>query len=290
MVESDRTMIAVSSIDLFALDPSSEAGPRVSFGPGGDGFAVPLRPLGGSPAVEMWPDVPGLIFGACRAGEAGSLDDVTRDVYGRMVEAVRSAGHPHFVRVWNYVGAINEEQDGIERYQRFCAGRHEALVSAGYALDQLPAASAVGMPDRGLITCFLAASEPGRQIENPRQVSAYHYPPQYGVRSPSFARATLWREALFVSGTSSVVGHASVHSGDVLAQLEETIRNIEVVIAEAIPAGTLDNIVSAKTYLRHAADYDRVAARLAGVLPANLYLEADICRSELLIEIEAIAR
>ena len=53
---------------------------------------------------------------------------------------------------------------------------------------------------------------------------------------------------------------------------------------------TLENVVSAKTYVRNAEDYVLIAERLAGVLPGNLFLEADICRKDLLLEIECVAR
>ena len=53
---------------------------------------------------------------------------------------------------------------------------------------------------------------------------------------------------------------------------------------------TLANVISAKTYIRRHADYELIASRLAGVLPSNLYLEADICRADLLLEIECVAR
>ena len=144
------------------------------------------------------------------------------------------------------------------------------------------------MPGRGLITYFLAARDAGVQVENPRQVAAYNYPPQYGPKSPSFSRATIWRDTVFVSGTSSVLGHATVHVGDVEAQLDETVRNIEAVLSRT--GRTLANVVAAKTYIRNAADYDTIARRLADVFPVNLYLEADICRKDLLLEIECIAR
>jgi chorismate lyase / 3-hydroxybenzoate synthase len=191
--------------------------------------------------------------------------------------------------MWNHVGQINHFDDGEERYKLFCAGRHDAFVDAGYHHDvDLPAASAVGMQGRGLATWFLAAREAGVQVENPRQVAAYNYPPQYGRKTPSFSRATVWRDVVYVSGTSSVVGHETMHAGDVAAQLEETLRNIEIVLEQT--GRDLSSVLVAKTYLRHGEDYPFVAHRLAEVLPQNLFLEADICRADLLLEIECIAR
>jgi chorismate lyase / 3-hydroxybenzoate synthase len=251
---------------------------------------VPLRHLG-EPLLETWPSSPDVLFGSVAIAETEPIESLTRGAYARLIEHVREQGFPYFLRMWNHLGGINEHDEGRERYQLFCAGRHDAFVDAGYHHGaDLPSASAVGMRGRGLVTYFLAAREPGIQIENPRQVAAYDYPPQYGPKSPSFSRATVWRDTVFISGTSSVIGHKTVHAGDVDAQLDETLRNIEAVLARAVPGGNLTNVVAAKTYIRRAEDYPRIAERLAEVFPANLYLEADICRADLLLEIEAVAR
>ncbi len=251
---------------------------------------VPTRQLGPEPLVEVWETAGSeLLFGSLAVETTDSIEASSREIYSRLIEEVRVAGFPYFIRMWNFVGGINEHDGGRERYQLFCAGRHDAFVAAGYHHDvDLPAASAVGMPGRGLVTFFLAAREAGVQVENPRQVAAYHYPPQYGPKSPSFSRATMWDGMVFVSGTSSVVGHKTVHHGDVDAQLDETLRNIEVVLAQT--GRSLQNVIAARTYVRNPQDYERIAARLADVFPVNLYLEADICRQDLLLEIECIAR
>jgi chorismate lyase / 3-hydroxybenzoate synthase len=263
-------------------------GHAIAFGRPLDGaLHVPVRQFGPEPLVEVL-ESDELLFGAITAEENKPLEEISRETYARLIEHVRGAGYPYFVRMWNFVGGINETEER-ERYQLFCAGRHDAFVAAGYHHDvDLPSASAVGMRGTGLITYFLAARDAGVQVENPRQVAAYNYPPQYGPKSPSFSRATIWRDTVFVSGTSSVLGHETVHVGDVEGQLDETVRNIEAVLART--GRSLANVVAAKTYVRNAADYEPIAARLASVFPANLYLEADICRRELLLEIECVAR
>lgn len=278
-------------ISETAILPRYERRPALTFEIelAGRSLDVPVRQLGPEGLVELWPDAD-VLYGAVKIEQAEDLEATAREVYAGLIAQVRDAGFPYFVRMWNYVGDINEGRDaGRERYQLFCAGRHDAYVSAGYHHDvDLPAASAVGMPGRGLVTYFLAAREAGVQVENPRQIAAYHYPPQYGVKSPSFSRATIWRDTVFVSGTSSVVGHESVHQGDVVAQLDETLRNIEIVLGQV--GRNLTNVAIAKTYLRNPNDYDAIASRLAGVFPSNIYLHSDICRADLLLEIECIAR
>lgn len=278
------------------LAPSYASSPRdiaVTFGeplPGAR-VHVPLRQLGREPLVEIWPSHPDVLFGSVTAEETEPLEALSRRVYADLIARVRAEGFPYFIRMWNHVGDINGDHGERERYKLFCAGRHDAFVEAGYHHDvDLPAASAVGMPGRGLVTYFLAAREPGTQIENPRQIAAYDYPPQYGRKSPSFSRATVWNGTVFVSGTSSVVGHETVHAGDLEKQLDETLRNIDVVLARAIEGGSLNNVIAAKTYVRHAEHYERIARALEGVFASNLYVEADICRADLLLEIEAVAR
>lgn len=266
---------------------------RIAYGETrGGALHVPVPQFGETPHVEEWLGPDGdLLFGSLSLEGDAPIEELSHDVYAKLIAEVRAAGFPYFIRMWNYVGGINAFDNGRERYQLFCAGRHDAFIEAGYHHDvDLPAASAVGMRGRGLVTYYLASREPGVQVENPRQVAAYQYPEQYGPKSPSFSRATVWRDLVFVSGTSSVVGHETVHRGDLDAQLEETLRNIDVVLARAVDGGSLRDIVAAKTYIRHGADYERVAEKLEGVFAANLFVEADICRTDLLLEIEAVAR
>jgi chorismate lyase/3-hydroxybenzoate synthase len=268
----------------------AEASARITYGdPLPDSLFVPMRQLGPEPLAEVWRFDDQVLFGGVSVEENEPLESLSRGLYARLIQEIRDAGYPYFVRMWNYVGGINEYDGAVERYKIFCAGRHDAFVEAGYHHDvDLPAASALGMRGRGLISYFLAAKEPGMQVENPRQIAAYNYPPQYGVKSPSFSRATVWNGMMFVSGTSSVVGHATVHHGDVVAQLDETLRNIDVVLGET--GRSMSDVASAKTYIRHASDYETIARRLEPVFPNNIYLEADICREDLLLEIECVAR
>lgn len=287
------------SAPLLALVPTyvplrtaavADASARISFGdPLPDSLFVPMRQLGPEPLTELWRFDDQVLFGGVSVEESEPLEPLARGLYSRLIQEIRDAGYPYFIRMWNHVGGINEHDGGDERYKLFCAGRHDAFVSAGYHHDvDLPAASAVGMRGRGLIAYFLAARQPGTQVENPRQVAAYNYPPQYGKKSPSFSRATVWNDTVFVSGTSSVVGHRTAHRGDVMAQLDETLQNIEVVLRET--GRSMSDVASAKTYIRHAADYETIARNLEGVFANNICLEADICREDLLLEIECVAR
>ncbi|AKS43357.1 Pteridine-dependent deoxygenase [Wenzhouxiangella marina] len=221
--------------------------------------------------------------------------------YRDLIELARSKDCPHLLRAWNYLPAINEGAGDAERYRRFCLGRARALEAAGYDEASLCAGTAIGGEEPKLRLHLLCGSEPGVNIENPRQVSAYRYPRQYGPRSPSFARATLLPGAegealLMISGTASVVGHETRHVGDVLAQTREILANMDSLLAESARRSDrpglarfgADSLV--RVYLREAADWPAVERLLRDAWPgARLAaFRGDVCRSDLLVEIEAV--
>lgn len=242
-----------------------------------------------------------LLFGCIAVPETlAELHAATVGVYRDIYATLEGVGYPHLLRVWNYLPDINLGSHGTERYRQFNTARQLALREAGKPLaGAVPAASALGA-SRGspLLVYFLAGREAPVYIENPRQVSAYRYPPQYGRHSPTFSRATLLRQGesltLFISGTASIVGHRSIHVGDAAAQTRETLANIEALLDEAnrVERGadfTLEAL-RLKVYVRRPADLPDIRAQLAASLGSAqpvIYLQADICRQDLLVEIEA---
>jgi chorismate lyase / 3-hydroxybenzoate synthase len=166
-------------------------------------------------------------FPAC--GGVGSIQRASHAAYEVIFDSIDRAGFPNLVRCWNYLPRINECEHGLERYRQFNIGRKDAFDGAlRSCLAQAPSACALGTPGGKVIVDFLASKLEPQAIENPRQLSAYHYPGQYGPRSPTFSRAMVLAlpgsMALFISGTASIVGHESVHVGDVAAQAGETLR------------------------------------------------------------------
>ncbi|WP_148044711.1 hypothetical protein [Stagnimonas aquatica] len=231
----------------------------------------------------------------------------SEDVYWRLERLVVHHGFPYWLRTWNYLAGINAGEGDGERYRQFCLGRGQALAARSDFERHLPAATAIGSAEPGLVVAVLAGRKPGVALENPRQVAAFRYPRQYGPRSPSFTRAMLLRDEsgagaaarLLVSGTASIVGHATRHAGDVLAQLDEAAVNVEALLRHAAVSHFPDvgepmwTPESFKVYLRHAEHAEAVRAaferRLAHGLPWTL-LQGDICRQDLLVELEAVYR
>jgi chorismate lyase/3-hydroxybenzoate synthase len=229
---------------------------------------------------------------------AGDYDALVYEEYCKVFDLLDAAGFPNLLRAWHYLPDIHGEERALERYKRFSLGRHEAFVSRGRAISRdAPAASAVGKADGNTVMAFLAALRPGTPIENPRQVSAYSYPAQYGPRGPTFSRALFatWNglPQLYVSGTASIFGHLSRHEGDAAAQADETILNLQSVLAEARGLIDVDSTADLqfKVYLRDLAYRLLVEQKLRaafGPAPQILWLQADICRRELLLEIELV--
>ena len=234
------------------------------------------------------------------AGESPALSAATISAYGEIFDVLKRTEHRHLIRVWNYLPEINREADGDERYRHFNCARQAAFRKSGRpTVASVPAASALGSPAGSPISIyFLAAREPPRTIENPRQTSAYYYPPKFGAYSPSFSRACLLSASagtnLFVSGTASIVGYETIHHGDVVAQTRETIANIEALLGEAnrlVGASRYSlDALKFKVYVRQREDLGAIEDALsASVSPGAsiVYLQADVCREDLLVEIEA---
>ncbi len=231
------------------------------------------------------------LAGIALAPAGVSLRDAARSLYAGMLD--RLEGRTLY-RVWNYVPRINHEVDGLENYRAFNAGRHEAF-SAAYGPDfapRLPAASALGTTGDRLALAFLAGPAPARHLENPEQVPAFLYPAEYGPTPPSFARGTVvvhpGGQAWYLSGTASIKGHATLGTG-FAGQAALTFDNVRLMFARMdLPA---DAVGSWKIFLRHRSDLPAARAAFAEAFPAALenamFLEADICRSALLLEVEA---
>lgn len=244
-----------------------------------------------------------LLFGAIELDEddaRGGIKAAAASAYATLVAFTRGSATPHLLRVWNYLDAITLGEGDAERYRAFCVGRARGL--GDFDAQTLPAATAIGRCDNARIiqVYWLAAHTPGTAVENPRQLSAYRYPRQYGPQSPSFARAMLPPPGsampLLLSGTASVVGHASQHAGALLAQLDETFANFDSLLTAAreraplLPA-RFGSGTRLKVYVRDRADLPMIAEALDrrfGDTVPRLLLHAAICRRELAVEIDGV--
>ncbi|MEQ1628531.1 MAG: hypothetical protein ABL965_14130 [Nitrospira sp.] len=282
-------------------------------------IALDLPQLAGRSVLEVWTsDQPVTVhhtnkFSAATSGEilAGTLQleeepgaglqGTTERAYRRLLHHVQELGYPYLWRVWNFFPGINENEAGLERYRQFCVGRYQALAGTLQGFPgSLPAGTAVGTQSGPLQLYVLAGTHPAIHLGNPRQVHAYEYPQHYGPCSPSFARATLLQSdmhaQLFISGTASVVGHASRHIDRPGEQTQETMSNLRALIGHAADvSGAVPNLQPSrgtfKVYVRqpeHLGIIQQVLSASAIAPSRILYLQGDLCRRELLVEIEGV--
>lgn len=332
--------LAVDYVQAAAPDALLTADTLAVFGFGGDAphcadpryLRIPLQPYGTAPFEHWrsagpvshgrtgdirWATDGQLTFGVIEIDEAGfdgagvdgpvdghadhsDICEASERAYVQLVDFLAGSRTPHLLRVWNYLDAITQGDGDTERYRQFCVGRARGL--GRFDTLALPAATAIGRCDgqRTLQVYWLSAARGGTPVENPRQVSAYRYPREYGPQSPSFARAMLpppdSRMPLLLSGTASVVGHASLHVGELLGQIGETFSNFDALLAEArrhrpaLPAG-FGSGTRLKVYVRDLEDLPVVAqaldARFGNSVP-RILLHAAICRRELAVEIDGV--
>jgi enamine deaminase RidA (YjgF/YER057c/UK114 family) len=241
------------------------------------------------------------------------------EALGRMLAALEQAGTTleSAVRTWFYLGGITELEDQTQRYMELNRARTDCYRDVKFCCSLLqpsiphgvyPASTGIGMRGAGLVASCLTL-QTGRKdvfllpLENPRQTPAYAYHPRYSPHSPKFSRAmalvvgdylTSW-----ISGTASIVNSESRHPGDVERQTEQTIDNIERLISPGNLAfhgvrragAELRDLAKIRVYLKRQEDFQRCKAicdRRFGRVPA-IYAVADICRPELLVEIEGVA-
>jgi enamine deaminase RidA (YjgF/YER057c/UK114 family) len=247
-------------------------------------------------------------------------------VYDRSLEALRQAqgqleahgfAFQQLVRTWLYLGDIVGLEGDTQRYQELNRARSDFYrgprfgnchVPSGFNRPVYPASTGIGSGGRDVIMSGIAMASDRKDVvlmplENPLQTSAFDYAAQYGPTSPKFARAMVVAAGefacIFISGTASITGSETRHAGDVEGQTWQTLDNIAALISEEnlcrhrLPGfgATLDDLALVRVYVKRPQDFPtarQVCNVRLGELPA-VYAIADVCRDDLLVEIEGVA-
>ena len=243
----------------------------------------------------------------------------TTGVLESMREALRQAGggFEQVLRTWFYLGNITESEGGIQRYKElnraradFYRGIQFRCTASQPNIPQgvYPASTGIGMRGTGLVAGCVALQTQRDDalllpLENPQQTPAYAYHPRHSPDSPKFSRGVALVLAdyitTWVSGTASVVHSVSHHPGDIRKQTEQTIENIRKLLsAENFgfhgikhPGAGLRDLAKVRVYLKRSEDFPAckgICEKHFPNVPA-LYAVADVCRPELLVEIEGVA-
>lgn len=220
------------------------------------------------------------------------------------------------VRTWLYLGDIVGPEGETQRYKELNRARTDFFRGMRFVVGKTPpgvngevypASTGIGTDDNDVaMSCIAFATERDdilvAPLENPQQTSAFDYSSTYSPKSPKFARAMALScgpyATILVSGTASITASETRYVGDVEGQTRQTLDNIEALISEdnfrqhGMPGlgATLEGLALARVYIKRQEDYAKTRAvceaRL-GELP-TIYAVADVCRPELLVEIEGI--
>ena len=223
----------------------------------------------------------------------------------------------NIIRQWNYVEDIATLVDrarNTQNYQVFNDVRAKFYGTETFP-NGYPAATGIGMNTGGVIIGFIAVSDSDqlgiKPIRNPRQIDAHKYSDGVLVGrasgimgekcTPKFERGKMvvmdGDAHMYVSGTASIVGEKTLHPRDVEKQTITTIENIFELFSDEnqTKLGVHFDVNQIefshlRIYVKHQEDFPKVQAICKSMLNSRsfLFLQSDICREELLVEIEGI--
>jgi len=250
---------------------------------------------------------------------ATSVYDRSLDIFQRTADglAVRGFSYEQVIRTWLYLGDIVGPEGETQRYKELNRARTDFyenirfsthLTPRGWNGAFYPASTGIGTNGKDVVMSSMALVTYRNDLtvvplENPQQTSAFDYGRKFGRKSPKFARAMAIASrdlaTIFVSGTASITEAETRFVGDVEGQTGQTLDNIAALISAdnlrqhklSGLGATLKDMSLVRVYIKRQEDYTKTRAvceaRL-GEVP-TIYAVADVCRPELLVEIEGIA-
>ncbi len=211
------------------------------------------------------------------------------------------------VRQWNYIGDITKYSRDGQNYQIFNDDRSEFYKGVQWPKGY-PAATGIGCMGDGYVISFIAAKQ-GKNIainpiDNPNQIAAHNYSADVlegseALTTPKFERAKTLRLGnkltCFASGTAAINGEISLGLSDINQQTRLTLEHLDTLLEQASKLEKVENkfrYTSLRAYIKNVEDVDMVKSIIEETYPNThcLYLLGDVCREELLVEIEGIAQ
>jgi enamine deaminase RidA (YjgF/YER057c/UK114 family) len=251
-------------------------------------------------------------------------DDLSADVltqsegvFRRLRHIMDAEGFPtnSIVRQWNYVEGIIDFEGERQHYQDFNDARSRFYATTTWT-GGYPAATGIGTR-RGGIMVELNALVKGEgvvniPIDNKLQVAAHAYSQDVLLgavdcelqhkTTPKFERARLIGypddATVYISGTAAIRGEDSLTKSDETEQTRITMENIEFLCSpdninsrDAVVTGKERKFHLLRVYVKNPDRLDVVKRYMDANYDdvPKFYLYADVCRTELLVEIEGVA-
>jgi len=249
-----------------------------------------------------------VLIGSVQSAKFSTCKLNSERAFGQLIGLFNTAHFPlvSIVRQWNYIESILGFDSDEQRYQAFNNVR-SGVYGTTFEQNGYPAATGIGMNQGGVIVEFVAVKSTEcilKPIDNPEQIAAHHYSKEVLLgedcslkTTPKFERARylelFGKKLIFISGTASIRGEKTVGPGDATAQTETTIANIQKLYSPEVlrfigQNNTVPKYNHARVYIKNRSDFAAIKKTFKkhfGNLPV-VYIIADICRNDLLVEIE----
>lgn len=232
-------------------------------------------------------------------------------VFGQVEEILRNENFPvnSIVRQWNYIENISHIDEGQQNYQVFNDSRSRFYAKADWTLGY-PAATGIGTQSGGVMVEVIAIVGKdliNKALDNSFQIAAHKYsqgvllgavdPCTQEHTTPKFERGRIVgladKQTIYISGTAAIRGETSLIADDVTEQTRITMENIEHLIAPVMLTGSRTDFEYKllRIYVKNPWQMEEVRSYMKSNYPdvRKIYICADICREELLLEIEGIA-
>lgn len=246
-----------------------------------------------------------------------TVREQSREVFSKIAGVLETEKMPvsSIIRQWNYIEKITDyDTTGHQHYQDFNDARSLFYQGSEWPTGY-PAATGIGTRWGGIMIDLDALRCEDRSVQvcgvdNPLQVAAHAYSQEVLLgeedktllhkTTPKFERAkAVWKEDhgfVYVSGTAAIRGEQSLEGVGIEKQTQATLENIEYLVSRenlnrsGIPVTEDATLITFRVYVKHWEDMEvakRIVTERYPDLPA-IYTLTDVCRSELLIEIEGI--
>ncbi len=289
------------------------------FAVGGDSSQLQIQ-RHGEHSVQLFADDIAVLFcGDIRPDNTPILSyDRSLSAIQKMQSLLKKEGYSisDLYRTWFYQGHIVHPEGDTQRYKELNRARSDVFQGQKFITDFLPqdyssiafpASTGIGADDFDLVAACQAIRSRRDDLlivplENPMQVSAFDYGEVYSPKSPKFSRATAIVAGsdakVDISGTASITDSESRFEGDPERQTHQTLDNIAALVTSDNLArhgvdgfgATLEQLAVARVYVKNRDDFPIIRQvceqRIAGT--PVVYTFADVCRPELLVEIEGI--
>ncbi len=218
--------------------------------------------------------------------------DQARAMMQKAVAALRKLGADFLSvpRTWMWLKDILSWYDDFNQV-RTGFFKEWGLIGAG-SRQSMPASTGIGLGPANGAHCamdLMAVLEPTQCTQYLQTTGKQHCAFEYGSAFSRAARSIMPAgETVFVSGTASIdAAGATTHLGDAAGQINATIENVRAVLSEM--KCTDDDVVQVIAYCKTAEvekAFNSIKDKLAWPW---LTVLCDICRPDLLFEIEATA-